>query len=54
MYATFAKEARKKRLRPHCISFEEVGKIEKEHEERCRKLLENVERRPCILKEMEI
>lgn len=43
MYATFAQEAREEGFAEIAFLFEEVGKIEKEHEERYRKLLENVE-----------
>lgn len=43
MYATFAKEAREEGFDHIAYLFEAVGKIEKEHEERYRKLLENVE-----------
>lgn len=43
MYAAFAKEAREEGFDHIAFLFEEVGKIEKEHEERYRALLENVE-----------
>ena len=43
MYATFAKEAREEGFDHIAFLFEEVGKIEKEHEERYRKLLKNIE-----------
>lgn len=43
MYATFAKEARAEGLDKIADLFEGVGRIEKEHEERYRKLLENVQ-----------
>ena len=43
MYATFAKEAKEEGFDHIAYLFEEVGKIEKEHEERYRKLLSNVE-----------
>ena len=39
MYARFAKEAKEEGFDEIAILFEEVGKIEKEHEERYRKLL---------------
>lgn len=42
MYATFAKEAREEGLNDIADLFEGVGKIEKEHEERYRKLLDNI------------
>ena len=43
MYATMAKEAREEGFAHIAFLFEQVGKIEKEHEARYRKLLENVE-----------
>ena len=43
MYATFAKEAKEEGFDKIAKLFEEVGKIEKEHEERYRKLLANIE-----------
>ena len=43
MYATFAKEAKEEGFDQIAYLFEEVGKIEKEHEERYLKLLANVE-----------
>ena len=42
MYATFAKEAREEGFDDIAAQFEGVAKIEKEHEERYRKLLKNV------------
>ena len=42
MYATFAKEAREEGFDHIADLFEGVGAIEKEHEERYRKLLDNV------------
>lgn len=42
MYATFAKEAREEGFTRIANLFEMVGKIEKEHEERYRRLLDNV------------
>lgn len=44
MYATFAKEAREEGFQHIAALFEGVAKIEKEHEERYLKLLENVEK----------
>lgn len=44
MYATFAKEARKEGFDEIATLFEGVAAIEKEHEERYKKLLENVEK----------
>ena len=43
MYAGFAKEAKEEGFDQIAYLFEEVGKIEKEHEERYRKLLANIE-----------
>ena len=43
MYATFAKEAREEGFDRIAYLFEEVGKIEKEHEARYRALLKNVD-----------
>ena len=43
MYANFAKDAREEGFDEIAYLFEEVGKIEKEHEERYRKLLANIE-----------
>lgn len=44
MYATFAKEAREEGFTRIAALFEGVAKVEKEHEERYLKLLENVEK----------
>ena len=43
MYATFAKEAHEEGFEKIAFLFEGVAKIEKEHEERYRKLLAKVE-----------
>lgn len=43
MYAKFAKEAREEGFDKIAYLFEQVGKIEKEHEEKYKKLLANVE-----------
>ena len=43
MYATFAKEAKEEGFDKIAFLFESVAKIEKEHEERYRALLKNVE-----------
>ena len=43
MYAEFAKEAREEGFEDIAIAFEGVAAIEKEHEERYRKLLANIE-----------
>lgn len=42
MYANFAKDAREEGFDHIAFLFEEVAKIEKDHEERYRKLLENI------------
>ena len=44
MYAGFAKTAKEEGFGNIAALFEEVGKIEKEHEERYRKLLANIEK----------
>ena len=43
MYRTFAEEAREEGFAKIAALFEMVGAIEKEHEERYRKLLQNIE-----------
>ncbi len=43
MYATFAKQAKEEGFNKIAYLFEQVGKIEKDHEERYRKLLAKVE-----------
>ncbi len=43
MYASFAKDAREEGFDDIAYLFEEVGKIEKEHEERYKTLIENIE-----------
>lgn len=43
MYDEFAKTAREEGFEHLAFLFEEVGKIEREHEERYRKLIENIE-----------
>ncbi len=43
MYADFAKEAREEGFETIAILFEKVAAIEKEHEERYRKLINNIE-----------
>lgn len=43
MYDRFAKDARGEGFNKIALLFEMVGKIEKEHEERFRKLLKNIE-----------
>jgi len=44
MYANFAKIAKEEGFAQIAALFEEVGKIEKEHEERYRKLLSNIDK----------
>ena len=43
MYATFAKEAKEEGFDRIAFLFSEVAKIEKEHEERYKKLISNIE-----------
>ena len=43
MYAGFAKDAREEGFEELAMLFEGVAKIEKEHEERYRKLIQNIE-----------
>ncbi|MEA5135879.1 MAG: rubrerythrin family protein [Candidatus Fimivivens sp.] len=50
MYATFAKEAKEEGFTKIAYLFEAVGKIEKEHEERYRKLLANIEGNAVFIK----
>ncbi|MEG1574432.1 MAG: rubrerythrin family protein [Bacteroidales bacterium] len=45
MYANFAKEAKEEGFDHIAFLFSEVAKIEKEHEERYRKLLNNIEKK---------
>lgn len=45
MYANFAKEAKEEGFDHIAFLFDQVAKIEKEHEERYRKLLDNVEQK---------
>ncbi len=51
MYANFAAEAKREGFDKIAFLFEEVGKIEKEHEMRYRKLLENVETKKVFIKD---
>lgn len=53
MYDQFAKEAKQEGFEKIAYLFEAVGKIEKEHEERYRKLLANVENQE-VFKKLEI
>ena len=50
MYATFAKEAKEEGFEELAALFEMVAKIEKEHEERYRKLLANIENGEVFVK----
>ena len=54
MYATFAKEAKEEGFDHIAYLFEEVAKIEKEHEERYLKLLSNVKESEVFKKEGEV
>lgn len=51
MYDTFAKEAKEEGFDKIAYLFEEVGKIEKEHEERYRALLANIQEKQVFEKE---
>ena len=51
MYANFAAEAKQEGFDKIAFLFEEVGKIEKEHEMRYLKLLENVETKKVFIKD---
>ena len=51
MYDEFAKTAKEEGFDHIAFLFEEVGKIEKEHEERYRKLLANIEQGKVFVKE---
>lgn len=51
MYADFAKVAREEGFNDIAVAFELVGKVEKEHEERYRKLLENLETEKVFVKD---
>lgn len=54
MYATFAKEAKEEGFDKIAYLFESIGDIEKEHEERYRKLLENLENGTIFKKDGEV
>ncbi|TQQ84855.1 rubrerythrin family protein [Peptacetobacter hominis] len=54
MYATFAKEAKEEGFDHIAFLFEEVGKIEKEHEERYLTLLKNCEENKVFEKDSEV
>jgi rubrerythrin len=54
MYATFAKEAKEEGFDKIAYLFEEVGKIEKEHEERYLQLLDNIEKEIVFSREEEV
>lgn len=51
MYAQFAKEAKEEGFAKIAFLFEKVGEIEKEHEQRYLKLLDNVESGKCFSKD---
>ena len=54
MYAGFAKEAREEGFEHIAMLFEKVGEIEKEHEERYRKLLANIKEEMVFEREEEV
>lgn len=54
MYAQFAKEAREEGFNDIALLFENVAKIEKDHEERYKKLLENINSKRVFEKEKEV
>lgn len=54
MYANFAKEAREEGFNDIAFLFEKVAVIEKEHEERYKKLLENVSEKKVFAKEEKV
>ena len=54
MYERMAKEAKEEGFDHIAFLFTEVGKIEKEHEERYRKLLENLENGSVFEKDGEV
>ena len=54
MYAEFAKIAKEEGFDHIAYLFEEVGKIEKEHEERYLKLLENIEKNTVFVRDGEV
>ena len=54
MYDNFAKEAREEGFEETAKLFEGVAAIEKEHEERYRKLLENVEKELVFSKDGDV
>ena len=51
MYATFAKEAREEGFNDIALLFENVAKIEKDHEDRYKKLLENIKQEEVFKKQ---
>ena len=54
MYAGFAKDAKEEGFSKIAYLFEAVGKIEKEHEERYRKLLANIEGNAVFIKGVKV
>lgn len=54
MYAQFAKEAREEGFDNIAFLFEEVGKIEREHQERYQKLLDNIQNDKVFEKDEEV
>ena len=54
MYAEFAKVAREEGFEAIALQFEGVAAVEKEHEERYRKLAENIEKGQVFVKDGEV
>lgn len=54
LYPEFAKVAREEGFKDAAIAFEQISKVEKEHEERYLKLLENLEKGMVFEKEGEV
>lgn len=50
MYKKFAEDARAEGFKELAVLFEEVGKIEAEHEARFKALLENIKKKKCFVK----
>jgi len=54
MYASFAKEAREEGFNDIAFLFEKVAQIEKEHEERYKKLADNIEKEKVFSKDSHV
>jgi len=54
MYAAFAKEAKEEGFNDIAFLFEKVANIEKEHEERYKKLLQNIEAQKVFAKDSKV